>query len=108
VHRLGALTESTRFLTNHPTSERAQAVHLLRGNLLRDADRCGEALGDYAIIRDATLADDALYSTAYCQRKLGDRAAAATTLGEYLRRFPAGAHRADAERAIESGNETEK
>ena len=103
-----ALAETTRFLSNHPGSERAQTVHLLRGNLLRDAGRCGEALGDYAAIRDVSPADDALYSTAYCQRKLGDRATAAATLTTYLQRFPAGAHRADALRAIESGNETEK
>jgi TolA-binding protein len=103
-----ALVESTRFLANHPDSERVDEVHLLRGNLLRDDGKCREALADYAAVRDAGRADDAVYSTAYCQRELGDRALAGATLAEYLRRFPRGAHRADAERAIQSGNEIEK
>jgi tetratricopeptide (TPR) repeat protein len=103
-----ALEESTRFLAKHPESERVDQVHVLRGNLLRDEGRCQEAIDDYAAVRSAALADDALYSTAYCQRRLGDRARAAATLHEYLKRFPGGAHRKDAERAIESGNEVEK
>jgi TolA-binding protein len=106
-HPAEALTESTRFLLTHPTSERAQKVHLLRANLLRDAGRCAEALADYQAIHGPD-ADDAVYSSAYCQRKLGDRAGAARTLRDYLARFPAGAHRADAARALESENETEK
>jgi outer membrane protein assembly factor BamD (BamD/ComL family) len=106
-HPVEALAESARFLATHPTSDRAEKVHLLRGNLLRDSGRCGEALTEYAAIHGSD-ADDAVYSTAYCQRKLGDRAGAAATLREYLRRFPAGAHRPEATRAIESENETEK
>ena len=105
--RGGALTEAARFLAGHPSSERTPQVHLLRGNLLRDAGRCAEALPEYAAVHEDPLADDALYSTAYCQRKLGDRAAAASTLTEYLRSFPHGDHRADALRAIESGREIE-
>jgi TolA-binding protein len=106
-HSAEALTESARFLTAHPTSDRAEKVHLVRGNLLRDAGRCGEALADYATIHGAD-ADDAVYSTAYCQRKLGDRAGAASTLRGYLRRFPSGAHRTEAQQAIESENDTDK
>jgi ferric-dicitrate binding protein FerR (iron transport regulator)/TolA-binding protein len=97
-----ALAESTRFLQAHPASERVDQVHLLRGNLLRDGDKCREALGDYAAIGSPALLDDALYSTAYCQQRLGDLARAATTLRDYLKRFPNGAHRSDAERALES------
>jgi outer membrane protein assembly factor BamD (BamD/ComL family) len=104
----GALAETARFVAAHPTSERLDEVHLVRGDLLRDAGRCGEALAEYATaVRAVALADDALYSTAYCQRRLGDRAAAGRTLGEYLRRFPQGRHRVDATRAIESSNDSE-
>ena len=98
-----ALTDSTRFLVAHPTSERTEEVHLLRGNLLRDGGRFREALTDYAAIQAGALADEAVYSTAYCQRKLGDLASATTTLHEYLERFPTGPHRLEAEEAIESG-----
>jgi TolA-binding protein len=105
--RAGALLEAARFLADHPLSERAEQVHLLRGNLLRDAGKCGEAVAEYADVRANPLADEALYSTAYCQRKLGDRSAAARTLAEYLRRFPQGDHRAEAVRALESEREIE-
>lgn len=105
--RTAALTETGRFLARHPGSERTSQVHLLRGNLLRDGGRCAEALPDYAAVREEPLTGDALYSTAYCERKLGDRAAAAKTLTEYLRRFPHGEHSADAARALESGREIE-
>jgi tetratricopeptide (TPR) repeat protein len=100
-----ALADSTRFLAAHPTSERVVEVHLLRGNLLRDAGRCQEALADYAAVRSGPLADDALYSTAYCQRELGDRITAARTLRDYLARFPRGAHRAEAEQALAESHE---
>ncbi len=95
-----ALADSARFLATHPGSERVDEVHLLRGNLLREAGRCREALDEYARVRVAPSTDHALYSTAYCQQKLGDRLAAAATLREYLARFPAGAHRAEAQRAL--------
>jgi TolA-binding protein len=74
----------------------------LLGNLLRDGDKCRDALGDYAAIGSPALLDDALYSTAYCQQRLGDLARAASTLRDYLKRFPNGAHRSDAEKALES------
>jgi len=95
-----ALADSARFLAAHPTSERIDEVHLLRGNLLRDAGACQDALVEYAKVRTAPFTDHALYSTAYCQRKLGDRAAAGATLRDYLTRFPSGAHRAEAQQAL--------
>jgi tetratricopeptide (TPR) repeat protein len=103
-----ALADSARFLAVHPDSERVDEVHFLRATLLRDADRCREALEDYAKVREPGRADEALYSTAYCQRRLGDRPRAVGALQEYLVRFPRGAHRADAERALESVNATSK
>ncbi len=103
--RTDALADSTRFLTAHPASERVVEVHLLRGNLLRDAGRCKEALADYSAVSAGPLADDALYSTAYCQRELGDRLAAARTLRDYLARFPNGAHRSEAEQALAESHE---
>jgi TolA-binding protein len=105
--RSGALAETARFLASHPGSERTSQVHLLRGNLLRDGGHCPEALSEYAAVREEPLTGDALYSTAYCERKLGDRAAAAKTLTEYVRRFPHGEHASDAARALESGREIE-
>ena len=98
--RTAALADSTRFLAIHPGSERIEEVHLLRGNLLRDDGSCREALADYAEVHSAALADDAVYSSAYCQRKLGDRTAAAKTLHDYLMRFPSGAHRSEAQSAL--------
>ncbi len=95
-----ALAASSRFLSAHPGSERVDEVHMLRGNLLRDAGRCAEALHDYSSVRTAPFTDHALYSTAYCQRKLGDRVAAAGTLRDYLVRFPNGAHRTEATEAL--------
>jgi len=101
AHRdAAALADSQRFLAMHPGSERVDEVRLLRGNLLRDGDRCREALDEYATIRTPPFSDHALYSTAYCQRKLGDRLAAAATLRSYLTRFPNGAHRAEAQQAL--------
>ena len=105
--RADALADSSRFLAVHPRSERIDEVHLLRGNLLRDEGSCREALEDYATVRAAPFADEALYSTAYCQRKLGDRLGATQTLNEYLKRFPSGAHRAEAQQALSEGLEKE-
>jgi outer membrane protein assembly factor BamD (BamD/ComL family) len=95
-----ALADASRFLAAHPTSERADEVRLLRGNLRRDQSQCSEAIGDYAMVSSAPFTDHAVYSTAYCQRKLGDRQGAAATLRGYLARFPNGAHRAEAEKAL--------
>ena len=92
-NRKAALAESGRFLATHPASERADEVRLLHGNLLREGGDCHAALEAYAQVAAPAFADEALYETAYCQRKLGDGAAARASLQAYRRRFPAGVHR---------------
>jgi outer membrane protein assembly factor BamD (BamD/ComL family) len=99
-HPDAALAASDRFLADHPDSERSDEVHLLRGGLLRDRGDCHRALADYQAVRGPALAEDALFSTAYCQEKLGDKPAARRTMSTYLERYPHGRHRAEVEKAL--------
>src|SRR5262249_22075413 len=99
-HRDLALAESVRFLASHPASERTGEVRLLRGDLLRQRGDCQAALPEYGAVSGPAFADDALYETAFCQRKLGQAAAARRTLLQYRRQFPAGAHRDEVARAL--------
>jgi hypothetical protein len=87
-----ALAESARFLAQHPQSERADEVRVLRGDLLRQAGACGKAAAEYRAVSGGPALDDALYYWAYCQRQLGDSASAARALRDYVVRFPAGRH----------------
>jgi TolA-binding protein len=87
-----ALAESARFLAQHPQSERADEVRVLRGDLLRQAGACEKAAAEYRAVSGGPALDDALYYWAYCQRQLGDSASAAAALRDYLVRFPAGRH----------------
>lgn len=90
-----AIIALSAFLEAHPTSERLSEVHLLRGDLLREADRCADAAPDLAVARrDARWADEASWSMVACAD--GSRAA----LEQYLHAFPAGAHAAEARRAL--------
>jgi TolA-binding protein len=88
------LIESARFLAEHPQSERADDVHLLRGDLLRKMGGYEQAAAEYRAVALAggPALDDALYYWAYCRRQLGDGASAARALRDYLNRFPAGRH----------------
>jgi len=97
-----ALGELDRFLTEYPDSERRGDLLLVRGNLRRERGECPAALADYrALEGDRKRGDDALFFAAGCERTLGDLDSARRHLGEYLQRFPAGAHRAEASRALD-------
>jgi TolA-binding protein len=100
--RAEAMAESDRYLTVHRDVGRTDEVRLLRGNLLRDGGDCVGALREYSLVISQAVGDDATYAIAFCQRKLGDRIAAKATLRDYLARFPAGAHRVEVHRALES------
>lgn len=93
-----------RFLLARPDSERRAEVRLLRANLLRDRGDCRAARADYEAVAAGSgpETDDALFHAAGCDRELGDTEAARDRLRRYLERFPAGRHRAEAERALGS------
>jgi TolA-binding protein len=97
-----AAGEIEAFLARHPASERRDEVVLLRADLARDAGDCARAERDYQALARGTgrAAQEALHSSAYCRRRLGDETGARERLREYLRRFPAGRHRRDVEQAF--------
>ena len=95
-----ALAEMTRFLAAYPDSERRSEVHLLRGNVQRESGQYAAALADYGQVGKGPFSDDALYFSAWCHQKLGESTAFKSALAEYLRLFPAGAHRAEVEAAL--------
>ncbi|MDX2019612.1 MAG: tetratricopeptide repeat protein [Deltaproteobacteria bacterium] len=76
----------------------------LRGELRAQAHRCAQAEEDFATVLSRTgtgaLAERALFGRATCLREQGQTAAARATLEEYLQRFAAGAHVAQAKRAL--------
>lgn len=99
-----ALAETGSFLAAHPGSERAGEVQKLRGDVRREKGDCDGALDDYrAALRGelpAAAADGALYFTAWCEQRIGKTERSRATLEDYLNRFPAGAHRQEAKRAL--------
>ncbi len=99
-HNEAALTESARFLAQHPQSERADEVHVLRGDLLRQRGDFLQAAGEYRAVSGGAALDDALYYWAYCRQQLGDGASAARALRDYVGRFPAGRHASAAREAL--------
>jgi TolA-binding protein len=100
----GALSQMDRFLDEHPDSERAPEVHLLRGNVLRQRGDCRGALREYRHVRGDSQGledDDGLYYTAFCQQKLGKQEDAAESLRDYQQRFPNGHHVAEVRAALQ-------
>jgi outer membrane protein assembly factor BamD (BamD/ComL family) len=96
----GAVEESTEFLAANPASERAEEVHLVRGNLLRGQGECRRALEDYRQVQSPLYAEDALYFSAVCHRQLGEDEGFRESLRAYLQRFPAGQYAEAARRAL--------
>jgi ferric-dicitrate binding protein FerR (iron transport regulator)/tetratricopeptide (TPR) repeat protein len=94
------LAESELFIADHPADEHVDDVRLSLAHMRRDRGECARALIQYRAITKASRLDDATYSIAYCQAQLGDRAGADQTLHAYLARFPQGAHRSDALKAL--------
>ena len=99
--RAAALEGISAFLRDNPASERGAEMHLLRGNLLRERGDCADAILDYQQAGGSS-AGDALWFTAFCQRKLGQQSQAQSSLRDYLVHFPSGVHRAEATAALDS------
>jgi tetratricopeptide (TPR) repeat protein len=83
-----ALDASTAALESHPARERADELHLLRGELLRAGlGDCARAETEYAAADNAShdsVADPAAFGRALCLEKLGRGAAAREAFQRYL------------------------
>jgi TolA-binding protein len=98
-----ALADLPRFLAAHPDSERAPEMQLLRATLLRQKGDCEAALAAYeGLARTPQVASEALYFTAWCQRKLGRADDAERSLRRYLTLYPKDAHAAEAAEALQA------
>jgi TolA-binding protein len=101
--QLGRRSEALQVLDPLPLG-RSQAIAIvLRGELRADADRCLDALNDFALA-DTERNDDvgarALYGRATCLARQGDSGRARLDFLRYLERFPQGRFAADAAHAL--------
>jgi TolA-binding protein len=96
------------FLGRFGESERAADVRWLRASLLIDRGECATASGDLRALAIGVTprAADGLFALASCARAAGAIVEARAQLEEYLRRFPEGPRRADAERALRGAEES--
>jgi hypothetical protein len=103
----GALTEANDFLRNHPDSERRAEIARIAGDLYRSRADYKRAIAAYQIalasplVRDA--AEPASFHRAECLVRLGDPDGTEAARA-YLRRWPSGRFRVEAERLLESGD----
>jgi len=103
----GALAEANDFVRNHPDSERRAEIARVAGDLYRTRGDYKRALTAYQIalaspqVRDA--AEPATFHRAECLMRLDDPSGAEATRA-YLRRWPSGRFRTEAERLLESGD----
>ena len=90
------------FLAAHPDSERRDEVRLMRAHVARERGDWRRARDDYDGLTAAggSTAEEALYFTAYCRRRLGDTAGARQTLERYLAGFPRGRYARAAREAL--------
>ena len=106
----GALAEANDFIRNHPDSERRAEIARVAGDLYRSRADYKRAVTAYQIalasplVRDA--AEPATFHRAECLVRLGDPSGAEATRA-YLRRWPSGRFRIEAERLLESGDGAE-
>ncbi|HVU49347.1 MAG TPA: FecR domain-containing protein [Polyangia bacterium] len=106
----GALAEANDFIRNHPDSERRAEIARVAGDLYRSRADYKRAVASYQIalasplVRDA--AEPATFHRAECLVRLGDPAGAEAAR-EYLRHWPSGRFRVEAERLLESGDGAE-
>ena len=103
----GALAEASDFVRNHPDSERRAEIARVAGDLYRTRGDYKRAVTAYQIalaspqVRDA--AEPATFHRAECLMRLGDPGGAEATRA-YLRRWPSGRFRTEAERLLESSD----
>jgi hypothetical protein len=106
----GALAEANDFIRNHPDNERRAEIARVAGDLYRAKGDYKRAVAEYQtalaspVVRDA--AEPATFHRAECLVRLGDPDAAEATRA-YLRRWPSGRFRVEAERLLESGDVAE-
>jgi len=104
----GALSEANDFIRNHPDSERRAEIARVAGDLYRTRADYKRAVAAYQValaspqVRDA--AEPATFHRAECLVRLGDPNGAEATRA-YLRRWPSGRFRTEAERLLESGDD---
>jgi hypothetical protein len=103
----GALAEANDFLRNHPDSERRAEIARIAGDLYRSRADYKHAIAAYQIALASPLARDAAepasFHRAECLVRLGDPDGAEAARA-YLRRWPSGRFRVEAERLLESGD----
>jgi hypothetical protein len=106
----GALAEANDFIRNHPDSERRAEIARVAGDLYRSRADYKRAVAAYQValasplVRDA--AEPATFHRAECLVRLGDSNGAEATRA-YLRRWPSGRFRIEAERLLESADGAE-
>ena len=107
LFRSGDETKTLEILDQVALGDRSgrNALRLVRGELRAIRGRCVEALDDFRAVAAVETRDEAaeraLYGHAACRARLGNSDQARRELGDYLRRFPHGKHRADAERYLQ-------
>jgi tetratricopeptide (TPR) repeat protein len=101
----GALVEANDFLRGHPDSERRAEIARIAGDLYRVRGELRRALSAYRIAAASTQTREveaATFHEAECLVRLGDSGGEEAARG-YLRRWPDGRFRAEAERLLAGG-----
>jgi len=102
----GALAEASDFIRNHPDSERRAEIARVAGDLYRSRADYKRAVTAYQVALSSPLvreaAEPATFHRAECLMQLGDPSGPDATRA-YLRRWPSGRFRVDAERLLGSG-----
>jgi tetratricopeptide (TPR) repeat protein len=104
-----ALAEANDFLRNHPDSERRGEIARVAGDLYRSRGDYKRAVAAYQIalasphVRDRDDAEPSMFHRAECLVRLGDPDGNEAARS-YLRKWPNGRFRSEAERLLESGD----
>jgi hypothetical protein len=88
------------FLAFYPRSPRAADVSFLRAELHRKQGELRAAIADYEAALGGRHDADAIFFSAWCSLRIGDRSTAKSELERYLAKYPKGAHAKEAEEAL--------